>query len=207
MHKEKKSVFQTLFDINVNKYVENKNGLNYLSWAIAWGEVKKRYPMAIYKIYETEGGCIYFTDGRTCWVKTGVTINALEHIEYLPVMDHKNRSISVENVTSFDVNKSIQRSLTKALARHGLGLYIYAGEDLPSIESQKIKPSEAKILKKILHELPDEEKLNQGILKAYKVNDFRELSVKQYVEILDKLRELGEQRVVAQNMTRPQHFG
>lgn len=207
MHQEKKSVYQTLFDINVNKHVENKNGLNYLSWAIAWGEVKQRYPMATYRIYETEGGCIYFTDGRTCWVKTGVTINALEHIEYLPVMDHKNRSISLENVTSFDVNKSIQRSLTKALARHGLGLYIYAGEDLPSIEIEKIKPSEAKILKKILHELPDGEKLNQGILKAYKVNDFRELSVKQYAEILDKLRELEEQRVVAQNMTRPQHLG
>ena len=73
----------------------------------------------------------YHTDGRTCWVKTGVTINGLEHIEYLPVMDYANKSIPVERVTSFDVNKAIQRSLTKAVARHGLGLYIYAGEDLP----------------------------------------------------------------------------
>jgi hypothetical protein len=65
-----------------------------------------------------------------------VTINGLEHIEYLPVMDYRNASIMVDKVTSFDVNKAIQRSLTKAVARHGLGLYIYAGEDLPEAEQQ-----------------------------------------------------------------------
>ena len=70
----KKSVFQTLFEINVNKQVEKKNGLNYLSWAYAWSEVKKIYPSATYKVYETPEGCIYHTDGRTCWVKTGVII-------------------------------------------------------------------------------------------------------------------------------------
>ena len=64
-------------------------------------------------------------------MKTGVTIEGLEHIEYLPVMDFRNASIPADKVTSFDVNKAIQRSLTKAAARHGLGLYIYAGEDLP----------------------------------------------------------------------------
>ncbi len=57
----KKSVFQTLFEINVNKQVEKKNGLNYLSWAYAWSEVKKLYPTATYKVYETESGCIYHT--------------------------------------------------------------------------------------------------------------------------------------------------
>ena len=102
--------------------------------AFAWAEVKKLYPSANYTIYEreTEHGLVnYFTDGKTCWVKTGVTIEGVEHIEQLPVMDFKNKSIPLNNVTSFEVNKSIQRSLTKAIARHGLGLYIYAGEDLP----------------------------------------------------------------------------
>lgn len=127
----KKSVFETLNAINVNEHTEKKNGLTYLSWAWAWAEAKKRYPDANYTVYETETGVNYFTDGRTCWVKTGVTIEGLEHIEYLPVMDYRNQSINAEKVTSFDVNKAIQRSLTKALARHGLGLYIYAGEDLP----------------------------------------------------------------------------
>lgn len=132
---ETKSVFEVLNSINVNDKTEKKNGLTYLSWAWAWQEVKKHYPDAFYTIYENANGLNYHTDGRTCWVKTGVTIEGLEHIEYLPVMDYRNASITVDKVTSFDVNKAIQRSLTKAVARHGLGLYIYAGEDLPEAQS------------------------------------------------------------------------
>lgn len=131
------SPFETLNRIDCNAHTEKKNGLTYLSWAWAWAELKKLYPASYYTIYENADGLFYHTDGSTCWVKTGVTLvdyeNALtlEHIEYLPVMDFKNRSIPKDSVTSFDVNKAIQRSLTKAVARHGLGLYIYAGEDLP----------------------------------------------------------------------------
>ena len=131
-----KSVFDVLNAINVNEHTEKKNGLTYLSWAWAWAEVKKHFPDAFYTIYENANGMNYHTDGRTCWVKTGVTINGLEHIEYLPVMDYRNASIVLDNVTSFDVNKAIQRSLTKAVARHGLGLYIYAGEDLPEVDRE-----------------------------------------------------------------------
>lgn len=147
---EVKPVFETLNSINVSKYVEERNGLKYLAWANAWSEVKKIYPAAQYKIYEREtewGPVNYFTDGRTCWVKTGIEINGLEHIEELPVMDFRNKSIPLDKVTSFDVNKAIQRSLTKALARHGLGLYIYAGEDLPETDKQK---EEEESLKKVL---------------------------------------------------------
>lgn len=129
-----KSVFSTLNAVNCNEHTEKKNNLTYLSWAWAWAEVKKLYPNASYTIYENAQQWNYFTDGKTCWVKTGVTIEGLEHIEYLPVMDFRNNSIPSDKVTSFDVNKAIQRSLTKACARHGLGLYIYAGEDLPEDE-------------------------------------------------------------------------
>lgn len=129
-----KSVFSTLNAVNCNGHTEKKNNLTYLSWAWAWAEVKKLYPNASYTIYENASQWNYFTDGKTCWVKTGVTIEGLEHIEYLPVMDFRNNSIPADKVTSFDVNKAIQRSLTKACARHGLGLYIYAGEDLPEEE-------------------------------------------------------------------------
>ena len=129
--------FTELYAVNVNGHTEKKNNLTYLSWAWAWGEIKKRHPDATYTVYENADGWNYHTDGRTCWVKTGVTVNGIEHIEYLPVMDYKNKSISTENVTSFDVNKAIQRSLTKACARHGLGLYIYAGEDLPEEEANE----------------------------------------------------------------------
>lgn len=142
--------FESLNAVNVNEHTEEKNGLTYLSWAWAWGELKKRYPDSFYTIYENKDGLFYHTDGKTAWVKTGVTVvfdlimdgnrehREIEHIEYLPVMDFKNRSIPVDMVSSFDVNKAIQRSLTKAVARHGLGLYIYAGEDLP--EGEETKP-------------------------------------------------------------------
>lgn len=143
------SVFDTLYAVNCNEHIEKKEvknkktgqvrDLSYLSWAWAWAEVKKRYPKATYKIYERPDGVNYWTDGRTCWVKTGVTIDGLEHIEYLPVMDYLNMSIPLGNVTSTDVNKAIQRSLTKACGRHGLGLYIYAGEDLPETEAEAIQ--------------------------------------------------------------------
>lgn len=136
------SVFETLNAVNVNDHVEKKNGLSYLSWAWAWAEVKKRYPDATYTVYENKDGWNYHTDGKTAWVKTGVTIEGIEYIEYLPVMDVRNRSITIDNITSFDVTKSVQRSLTKCIGRHGLGLYLYAGEDTPESEQTPItKPA------------------------------------------------------------------
>lgn len=138
---EEKNVFEILNAVDVNGKSESKNGLTYLSWAWAWGEVKKRYPDANYKIYENADGWNYFTDGRTGWVKTSVTINGLEHIDYLPIMDNYNKSIPLDKITSFVVNKTIQRSITKACARHGLGLYIYAGEDLPENAENTTEPS------------------------------------------------------------------
>ena len=124
-------IYKKLSKVNVNDKTEAKNGLTYLSWAWAWGVLKENYPTATYIVYENKDGWNYFTDGKTAWVKTGVIVEGLEHIEYLPVMDFRNKSITLDNLTSFDVNKSIQRSLTKAISRHGLGLYIFAGEDLP----------------------------------------------------------------------------
>lgn len=149
------TLFEKLNSINVNDKAEQKNGLTYLSWAWAWAELKKACPEANYTIYENADGWNYHTDGKTCWVKTGVTADGIEHIEYLPVMDFRNKSIPLENVTSFDVNKAIQRSLTKAVARHGLGLYIYAGEDLPEeVFEEQMKYTDADIkranLKKLL---------------------------------------------------------
>ena len=136
----KDSVFGTLAAVNCNEHIEKKNNgkveLSYLSWAWAWHYIKSRYPNAYYTIYERQDGVPYWTDGRTAWVKTGVTIEGMEHIEYLPIMDYRNQSIPLEKITSMDMNKAIQRSLTKAAARHGLGLYIYAGEDIPLSEAE-----------------------------------------------------------------------
>lgn len=128
---EEKSEFEVLSAIDVSSKVDKKGKLSYLSWAWAWAELKKHYPNSVSTVYETIEGRIYWDDGRTAWVKCGVTVNDLEHIEYLPIMDFKNASIPSNKVTSFDANKAIQRAITKAISRHGLGLYIYAGEDLP----------------------------------------------------------------------------
>lgn len=195
------SIFSKLNSINVNDKTEKKNGLTYLSWAWAWGEVKKLYPDATYTIYENTlpNGYIvnYFTDGRTSYVKTGVTINNLEHIEELPVMDYRNKSILLENMTSFDVNKTIQRSLTKALARHGLGLYIYAGEDLPEDEKDNelekvIDKTKVDALNKSIENAGIKDEIVELILGQYGYTSTSEIQMKNYMQIVSDFKSRKE---------------
>ena len=141
--KVKESTFQVLNEINISDKTERKGSLTYLSWPNAWGELLKHYPDSTYMIYENKDGWNYHHDGRTAWVKTGVTVDGKEYIEMLPVMNMRNQSIPLNELTSTDVNKAIQRSLVKAIAKHGLGLYIYAGEDMPETEQTAIKEKEA----------------------------------------------------------------
>lgn len=195
------SVFSKLNSINVNDKTEKKNGLTYLSWAWAWGEVKKLYPDATYTIYENTlpSGYVvnYFTDGKTSYVKTGVTINNLEHIEELPVMDYRNKSILLENMTSFDVNKTIQRSLTKALARHGLGLYIYAGEDLPEDEKDNeqekvIDKTKAQALDKSIENAGITDDIVELILSGYGYTSTSEIKLKDFNSIVNDFKSKKE---------------
>ena len=190
---EQKSVFETLNKINVEEHVEEKNGLRYLSWAWAWKTLKENYPNAQYKIYETEQGINYFTDGRTAWVKTGVIVEGLEHIEYLPVMDYKNNSIPLEKVTSFDVNKTIQRSLTKAVARHGLGLYVYAGEDLPD-EPKTEKPQVAIQVSKEVKEQAQLFNVSLVKLATYLQKDISELTDADVLKGIEQKRKHQENK-------------
>lgn len=125
------TAFAELSKVDVSKYIEKKNGLNYLSWANCWGELLKRYPESTSRVIPDPEGLNYHTDGKTCWVEVGVTVQGFERIETLPVMNHRNQSIPLDQVTSMDVNKAIKRCMVKAIGLHGLGLYIYAGEDLP----------------------------------------------------------------------------
>lgn len=164
--------FTRLNDINVNEKTEKKGKLTYLSWAYAWGEIKKNHPGATYTVYENDRGWNYHTDNATCWVKVGVTVEGIEHIEYLPVMDFNNKAILLESVTSVDVNKAIQRALTKAIARHGLGLYIYAGEDLPeaSAESAKALNDAKQALTDYCYQFDGTGTLAAKVWKKYKVD-------------------------------------
>jgi len=179
---KKKSVFETLNAINVNGRTETKNGLTYLSWSWAWATAKENYPEATYTIYEDADGVFYHRDHNSAWVKTGVTIEGIEHIEYLPVMDFRNNSIDLVKIKSTDVNKTIQRSLTKALARHGLGLYVYAGEDLPSSEKEQPKVESKKTTTVEVKGIPDDKMMD--MLKYVAEN--KELGLKQLVANIEQ---------------------
>lgn len=130
--------FEDLTKINVSKYTEKKGKFTYLSWVYAWSEIKKADPQAKTTVYHDERTNLpYFSSSAGVIVKVGVTVNGLEHISYLPCMDFSNKAKSPEKVDMMDVNKAIQRATVKAIALHGLGLYIYAGEDLPEGEEVK----------------------------------------------------------------------
>ena len=161
MCKEIREKFQELYSLNVNSYVEKKNDLSYLSWSYAWAEFKKVYPDATYEVKKDEQGRCYFGDELFGYmVYTSVTAGGLTYEMWLPVMDGANKAMkalpytykvadwqwnpairkkekvgeiekTVEAMTMFDVNKTVMRCLVKNLAMFGLGLYIYAGEDLP----------------------------------------------------------------------------
>jgi hypothetical protein len=140
-------IFKQLSIINVNNKTEKKGKFTYLSWAFAWAELKKVSPTATSKVYHDENTNMpYFASKAGVIVKVGVTVDELEHINYLPVMDFRNASIPADKVNMMDVNKAIQRCTVKAIALHGLGLYIYAGEDLPEeplIEEPPIEDASA----------------------------------------------------------------
>ena len=156
------SIFTTLNAINVNGHVEKKDTgktqLSYLSWPWAWAEVKQRYPDASYTIERDEHNLPYFASPLGLIVYTSVTIDGLTHMMWLPVMDGANNAMKTEPyeirgkygtrqvaaATMFDVNKTIMRCLVKNLAMFGLGLYIYAGEDLPEdADKPATKPAPA----------------------------------------------------------------
>lgn len=143
---------------NVNTMTEKKNGFTYLSWALAWKEVLETYPTATYRILKNENGLPYFADDTGAICFTEVTIEGITHEMWLPVMDGANKAMkkesytyktkfgekSVEAYTTFDINKTVMRCLVKNLAMFGLGLYIYAGEDLPTVEEEKTVIPEVK---------------------------------------------------------------
>ncbi len=202
--KGKNSIFENLFNINVGEHIEKKNGLSYISWPYAWAEIKKKYPDASYNVkLFGENQLPYVYDKDTGYmVFTSVTINDLTHEMWLPVMDNANKAMKsktytydskyrknnvVEAATMFDINKAIMRCLVKNISMFGLGLYIYAGEDLPEIESEKISVIDAKNLKKVIDGFENAEKLLKNILNNYKVKNLEGLNPKQYAEVLQKL--------------------
>lgn len=178
---ESKQIFEELFKVDVTSKVEKKktgkSELSYLSWAWAWAEVKKRYPEAEYTIERFANELPYVYDEYTGYmVFTTVTIGNMKHEMWLPVMDGANKAMksesytyktkyeekTVEAATMFDINKTIMRCLVKNLAMHGLGLYIYAGEDLPETEPVETINTEDR---EYLFTLADTETVKRVLLK------------------------------------------
>jgi len=132
-----KEIWDTLSAVNVNEHTEEKMGLTYLSWAWAWGVMMKHYPNlhVEWAMSTDESGvardAIYYPGG-TASVQCRIIINGVVREMWLPVMDHKNKSIV--SPTSRDISDAKMRCLVKCFAMFGLGHYIYAGEDLPSGE-------------------------------------------------------------------------
>ena len=121
--------FEEVYAINVNDKTEKKGNLTYLSWAFAWAEFKKVYPNASYKVNEFDGTFCSGNEKMGYMVQTQVTAGDTTYEMWLPVMDMRNNAILQPKMT--EINKTIMRCLTKNLTMFGLGLYIYAGEDLP----------------------------------------------------------------------------
>ena len=216
--------FEKLFKIDCSEKVETKKSggveLNYLSWAYAWGEVKKIYPNAQYDIIKFgEKKLPYVYDENTGYmVFTIVEIEGLEHEMWLPVMDSSNKAMKsepyeykvkkysygkwtgeyeikrVEAATMFDINKTIMRCLTKNLAMFGLGLYIYAGEDLPESEKNKNDEIENKEQSEkatkpqiaLIEKLDDETK--KKLTNKYKIKEINELTKKDASEIISNIK-------------------
>lgn len=174
------TVFDELNAINVNEKTEKKKSggteLTYLSWTWAWAEVKKRFPDAHYEIVMHDGLPYVYDENTGYMVFTNVTIDGITHMMWLPVMDGANKAMkdkpytystkyngekTVDAATMFDVNKTIMRCLVKNLAMFGLGLYIYAGEDLPEVEVEEQKTAQEVAKKKL-------EKINSVQLDALK---------------------------------------
>ena len=185
MSEKKESLFERLSQINVSEYTEKKGKFTYLSWAWAVNELKKIAPGAYWIIHEWGTGGNekpYQQTESGCFVKVTVIAEGVEMTQIHPVLDNRNEPIKTPN--AFEINTSIMRCLTKAISLHGLGLYIYAGEDLPFGKSEKPKPSievenaihkqKPKHLKPLMTE-PQEKKIRE-LIKSHHLTDTQRIS-------------------------------
>ena len=194
--------FAKLNYLDVKDHIEKKNDLNYLSWAWAWAEVKKIYPDAHYTIKRFDNNLPYVYDPNTGYmVFTEVTIEGLTHEMWLPVMDGANKAMkaeaytyktkygekTVEPANMFDINKTIMRCLVKNLAMFGLGLYIYAGEDLPEVIEEPISATEIETLNTLLASKLNEEQI-KTFLSEYGVTNYDEITTSMYGKMMARIK-------------------
>lgn len=222
----RQQIFKELNAIDLGERIRKKLGLSYLSWANAWEILRTKYPDAEYKIYTREVETTetreitdvntgvrnivtntfkteypYFTDGKTCWVKVGVTICGIEEVEILAVMDNHQNSVPFATITSVAVNKAIQRAFVKACARHGLGLYVYQGEDLPTDTKENLIKLQEEQMKKIKDAMNRADQLVTKELDAENFRVMQEKVINSYKEILGRQDQAAIAELVNQYIT------
>ena len=163
--KKRENTFEKLNSVDVSKFTEKKGQFNYLSWAHAVRELLKACPEATWEVhlFDNSDGTKqpYMKNGTGAYVQVSVDVEGVIRTQIHPVLDHKNSPIDSPN--SFQINTSIQRCLAKAIALHGLGLYIFAGEDLP--EADPINTKQAEELNALADKIQNE-KLRDGVYQA-----------------------------------------
>lgn len=178
----KQNSFEQLYKVDVSGYVEKKNGFSYVSWPFAVAELRRRHPDARWEVVRFDGKpymqteCGYF-------VEVAVTVDGVTLSQIHPVLDHRNKPIQQPN--AFDINTSIQRCLVKAIALHGLGLYVYAGEDLPpDVKAEQedgsakpITPEQAAELAELIRSTSTDE---AKFLKFFKIETLADLPATDY---------------------------
>jgi hypothetical protein len=180
------STFNALAAINVNDKTEKKGKFTYLSWAWAWKTFVQNYPEATYEIVKNELNLPYFNSEAGGMVYTKVTAGGITHEMWLPIMDMQNKA--KKQFDMMDVNKTVMRCLVKNLAMFGLGLYIYAGEDLPEEDIQEEDLTEGRImLADIISRAQDINNTTQWIYKTYKVGRVSELNSEQLKHVINIL--------------------
>lgn len=173
-----------LISLNVNDKTEKKNGLTYLSWSSAWTEFLKVYPDAKYRVIKREDGMPYFKDESGAFVYTEVTAGGITREMWLCVMDARNKAI--KNPDAFDINKTIMRCLVKNLAIFGLGLYIYAGEDLPETATEEVKRNTAEQIAELEDLITKTETDKKKFLQYFKVDKMETVPYDKAKQILNK---------------------
>jgi hypothetical protein len=177
--------FEELNKLDVNKHIEKKGGFSYLSWPYAVGELRKRHPTATWEVVRFNGLPFLQTESG-CFVEVAVTVEGVRLSQIHPVLDTRNRPIPTPD--AFQINTSLQRALVKAIALHGLGLYIYAGEDLPDGDSKPLPESSKSVAKASWDNLtPAEQKEIQNIADCVRL----ELDTKGAAAALALIEEQG----------------
>ena len=176
------NVWKTLSAIDCSKHVEKKGNLSYLSWAWAWQTLMEHYPEATYEYFDPT-----FLENGTVEVSVAVTVEGITHTMWLPVMDNRNKSIV--NPTSRDISDARMRTLVKCISMHGLGIYLYAGEDLPSsVKDAPIDSAQAAQLKSLLEITESDVKKFCQVFKCNTVEDLPAMRFDQALGMLQKKR-------------------